>query len=306
MSGATQARVVCREGIEGSFVDTANRVGESVGVTIDHEVLRRLSEGIGAVAEAEMQAAMARVARGQPAWADADAAVMEAPEGGVLAVEVDGVFVHCDDAWHEMKVVVVAPLGPGVEVDADTGRERLCWGRASYGAGFEEAQAFWGRAHVEAGRRGLGLPAVRTVVALGDGAPWIWRHAHAYLALPGVEVVEIIALYGPFSSSVRCYLPCRRTDELNGQYRGGRAPRKAPDGPPRGPERRVAHPESAVQDQPLVDPQPPADATTASLDATPDTLQDALGTLDVAALDVVARLRDLARLVVPGTRACDP
>jgi len=188
-------RVACREGIEGGFVDTADRVVESVGVTIDDEVLRHLTEGIGAVAEAEVQAAMARVARGQPAWVDADAAVTEAPEGGVLAVEVDGMFVPRDDDWHKMKVVTVAPLGPGVEVDADTGRERLCWGRASYGAGFEEAQAFWGRGHVEACRRGLGTPAVQTVVALGDGAEWIWRHARAFLALPGVEMVEIIDLY---------------------------------------------------------------------------------------------------------------
>ncbi len=188
-------RVVCRAGIEGGFVDTGDRVVESVGVTIDDEVLRRLTEGIGAVAEAEVQAAMARVARGCPAWTDADAAVTMAPESGVLAVEVDGMGVHRDDDGHEMKVVTVAPLGPGVEVDADTGRERLCGGQASYGAGFEEAQSFWGRGHVEACRRGLGTPAVRTVVAHGDGAEWIWRHARAFLALPGVELVEIIDLY---------------------------------------------------------------------------------------------------------------
>jgi len=188
-------RVVCREGIEGGFADTVERVVESVGVTVDDEVVRRLTEGIGAVAEAETQAAMARVARGQAAWPDADATVVDAPESGVLAVEVDGMFVHRDDDWHEMKVVTVAPLGPGIEVDPDTGRARLAWGRASYGAGFEEAQAFWGRAHVEAARRGLGTPAVHTVVALGDGAEWIWRHARAFLALPGVDVVEIIDLY---------------------------------------------------------------------------------------------------------------
>jgi len=188
-------RVVCRDGIAGGFAEAVDRVSEAVGVRVDDEVLRRMTEGIGAVAEAEVQAAMARVARGQPAWMDAEAAVMDAPESGVLAVEVDGMFVHRDDDWHEMKVTTVAPLGPGVEVDADTGRERLAWGRASYGAGFEEAQAFWGRAHVEACRRGLGTPAVHTVVALGDGAEWIWRHARAFLALPGVEMVEIIDLY---------------------------------------------------------------------------------------------------------------
>jgi hypothetical protein len=186
-------RVVCREGIEGGFVDTAERVAEAVGVTVDDEVVRPMTEGIGAVAEAQTQAAIARVQRGQPAWS-ADA-VMDPPPSGVLAVEVDGLYVHRDDGWHEMKVVTVAPLGPGVEVDADTGRARLAWGRASYGAGFEAAEEFWYRAYVEASRRGLGTPAVRTVVVLGDAAEWIWRAARAFLALPSVEVVEIIDLY---------------------------------------------------------------------------------------------------------------
>ena len=185
-------RVVCREGIEGSFEDTAERVAEAVGVTVSDEVVRRMTEGLGAVAEAEVQAAIARVQRGQPAW-NADA-VVNPPQSGVLAVEVDGLYVHRDDDWHEMKVVTVAPLGPGVEVDADTGRARLAWGRASYGAGFEAAEEFWYRASVEASRRGLGTPAVRTVVVLGDAAEWIWHYARAFLALPGVEVVEIIDL----------------------------------------------------------------------------------------------------------------
>jgi len=193
------AQVVCREGgAQGSFAEAVDSVAASVGVALTAAVARRATEGRGAVAEAETQAALARVARGQPAWAPADAAV-EAAESAVLAVEVDGVYVQRDDGWPEMKVVTVAPRGPGVETDADTGRERLCWGRASDGAGVEEAQDFGGRAHAEACRRGLGTPAVRTVVARGDGAPWIWRHARAYLALPGVEVVEIIDLYHAYA-----------------------------------------------------------------------------------------------------------
>jgi hypothetical protein len=186
-------RVVCREGIEGGFEETVDRVAESVGVTVDDEVVRRMTEGIGAVAEAETKAASARVQQGQPAWS-ADA-VVDPPPRGVLAVEVDGLYVHRDDGWHEMKVVTVAPLGPGVEVDPDTGRARLVWGRASYGAGFEAAEDFWYRVYVEACRRGLGTPAVHTVVVLGDAAEWIWHYARAFLALPGVAVVEIVDLY---------------------------------------------------------------------------------------------------------------
>jgi len=72
---------------------------------------------------------------------------------------------------------------------------RWRWGVASYGAGCEEAEDFWYRAYVEACRRGLGTAAVRTVVLLGDGAEWIGRQGCAFLALPGVDLVEIIDLY---------------------------------------------------------------------------------------------------------------
>ena len=187
------ARVVCREGIDGAFENAVDSVAESLGVTLTAEVARRTTAGMGLVAEAPVQAAMARVARGQRAWAAHE--VEAPPVSGVLAVEVDGLFVHRDDDWHEMKVVTVAPLGPERTVDADTGRERLAWGEASYGAGFEEAQPFWGRAHVEACRRGLGTRALHTVVLIADAAAWIWHSGRAFLGLPGVELVEILDLY---------------------------------------------------------------------------------------------------------------
>jgi hypothetical protein len=187
------ARVVCREGLEGAFAAAVDSVAEAVGVHVSAEVARQTTERVGAVAEAQVQAAMARAQHGQPPWAPAEQA--DVPASGVLAVEVDGLYVHRDAGWHEMKAVTVAPLGPQCEVDPDTGRVRLRWGAASYGAGFEEAEAFWYRAYVEACRRGLGTAAVRTVVLLGDGAEWIWRQGHGFLALPGVELVEIIDLY---------------------------------------------------------------------------------------------------------------
>ncbi len=187
------ARVVCREGIDGAFENAVDSVAESLGVTLTAEVARRATEGMGLVAEAPVQAAMARVARGQRAWAAP--AVEAPPQSGVLAVEVDGLFVHRDDGWHEMKVVTVAPLGPAREIDAETGRARLAWGEASYGAGFEEAQPFWGRAHVEVCRRGLGTAPVHTVVLIADAADWIWHSGRAFLGLPGVDLVEILDLY---------------------------------------------------------------------------------------------------------------
>jgi len=110
-------------------------------------------------------------------------------------VAVDGILVQQEAGWHEMKVVTLAPLGPDLHTDPDSGRTALAWGVASYGVGAEGAEDFWWRVYVEARRRGLGTPAVRTVVVLGDGAHWIWDRARAFLDLPGVEVVEIVDIF---------------------------------------------------------------------------------------------------------------
>jgi hypothetical protein len=197
------ARVVCRASLESPFEVAVESVAEAVGVQVSTEVARQTTERVGAVAEAQVQAAMSRAQQGQPPWEPAQpgqppwapAQQGDVSKSSVLAVEVAGLYVHRDEGWPEMKVVTVAPLGPQCDVDPETGRQRLRWGAASYGAGFEEAEDFWYRAYVEACRRGLGTAAVRTVVLLGDGAEWIWRQGRAFLALPGGELVEIIDLY---------------------------------------------------------------------------------------------------------------
>src|SRR5437879_386166 len=84
---------------------------------------------VGGVAEAAVQEAMAGVRQGVDPWPDAPQED-DGPSSGVLAVEVDGLCVHCDDGWHEVKQVTVAPLGPEVAWDPDTQRERLVWGQA--------------------------------------------------------------------------------------------------------------------------------------------------------------------------------
>jgi hypothetical protein len=61
--------------------------------------------------------------------------------------------------------------------------------------GSEAAEEFWWRVYVETLRRGLGTPAVRTIVVLCDGARWIWERVRTFLRLPGVAVVEIVDIY---------------------------------------------------------------------------------------------------------------
>jgi len=142
-----------------------------------------------AVAEADQQAAVDAARQGRPIAATAPI------ETGVLAVAVDGVQAPQRDGWHEMKVGTCAPLGPGLQVDAETQRAHLAGGEASYCAGGEEAEAFWWRVYAEACQRGVGTAAVRTVVVLGDGAEWIWRRAAHVLGVGGAEVVEIVDIY---------------------------------------------------------------------------------------------------------------
>jgi len=186
-------RVVARAAVDATFMPAAEQVQEALGATISDETARRVAERIGAAAEAQTQAAIARAKRGQLVWTEDE--VQRAEDTTILAVEVDGGLVHQEAGWHEMKVVTVALLGPDLHIDPKSGRVTQTWGPASYGVGAEAAEDFWWRAHVEALRRGLGTPVVRTVVVLGDGAHWIWDRARAFLGLPGVEVVEIVDIY---------------------------------------------------------------------------------------------------------------
>ncbi len=191
------ARVVARAAVDATFTPAVDLVQEALGATLSDETVRRLAERIGAAAEAQTQAAITRAKRGQPVWTED--AVERAEDTPILAVEVDGVLVPQEAGWHEMKVVTLAPLGPELHTDPDTGRTHLAWGEASYGVGAEEAEDCGWRVYVEAVRRGLGTPAVRTVVVRADGARWIWERARAFLGLPGVEVVEIADIYHAYS-----------------------------------------------------------------------------------------------------------
>lgn len=183
-------RVACRAGIEDAFLPAADLLGEVLRIDLAEESVRRITEGIGAVAEAEHQVAMAAAEAGQAPPADAGPVPPTA-----LVVEVDGVQVPIARGWNEMKVGVVAPLGPATETDPESGRVRLALGRQSTCAGFETAATFWYRVYVEACRRGLGTPSLTLLVLLGDGADWIWRYGRQFLALKGVELVEIVDLF---------------------------------------------------------------------------------------------------------------
>jgi hypothetical protein len=180
------ARVVCRAGITGAFDEAAAQIGEDHGVTVGGETVRRVTEAVGAVAEAAQQEEIARARRG----------ALPRPAGGVpdVVVAVDGCQVHLDDAWHEIKVGRVAALGPALHTDHRTGRTALAWGAAAICAGLEGAEDFWYRVYATACRGGLGQQ-TRRVVVLGDAAEWIWNRAAQFVGGAGITVVEIVDIF---------------------------------------------------------------------------------------------------------------
>jgi hypothetical protein len=185
------ARVACRLGIEDSFGEAADALAETLRVDVPREAIRRVTEGIGDVAEAEEQATIARAQVGREPVEE----TVALPAGAALVVEADGAMVHLDDDWHEVKVGLAAPLGPTSRVDPETGRETLRMGPPSYCAGFETAELFWYRLSAHACRQGLGSAALAVIVVLGDGADWIWHDAARFLSGGTAEIVEIVDIY---------------------------------------------------------------------------------------------------------------
>jgi hypothetical protein len=185
------ARVACRLGIEDSFGASADALQETLRVDVPREAIRRITEGIGQVAEDVEQEAVAR-AQAEREPLPTESAV---PTRAALLVEVDGAMVHLDDDWHEVKVGLAAPLGPATHTDPKTGRATLVMGPPSYGAGFETAELFWYRVYVAACRQGLGSVGLALIVVVGDGADWIWHYAARFLAVGTAPIVEIVDIY---------------------------------------------------------------------------------------------------------------
>ena len=125
--------------VDATFTPAVEQVQEARGATLNDETAWRLAARIGAVAEAQTQAAITRARQGQPVWTADE--MERANDTTILVVEVDGVLVHQEAGWHEMKVGTLAPpwpraahrpdartRHPGVGVRALWGGRRGCRG----------------------------------------------------------------------------------------------------------------------------------------------------------------------------------
>lgn len=163
----------------------ASLVGEALHIAITADTAWRTSEAIGAVAEQEMQQAMS-------------APVPSAPETEeqpfVLMVGMDACKVHAGKRWRDVKIGVVASLGPERHTDTKTGRVSLALGPRAYCAGIEDADRFYDRVMALASQAGWHPTRPLQVVLLGDGGEWIWNRA-ARLRAEGSAVIEILDIY---------------------------------------------------------------------------------------------------------------
>src|SRR2546421_273225 len=109
------ARVACRAGITTAFEEAAAHLEEDLGVAVSGETVRRVSEAVGAVAEAQQQAAIAQVQQGRlarPAQGAVDVVVpVDGAEWiwkraahfvggpGITVVEIVDIYHAYDHLW---------------------------------------------------------------------------------------------------------------------------------------------------------------------------------------------------------------
>jgi ribosomal protein S27AE len=157
-------QLLAANGCAESFQEAAETVRRHLGVSVDDNQAERTTEAIGLVA---LRRSEERAAAGLcPLPPD--------PGSDILLLEVDGGRVFAGGEWREPRLAALAPLGPEVEVDQDTGRERYCTGRARYTADIADADTFFRRdVRQLAEDGGLYHPRVHTLVCLSDGGGWI-------------------------------------------------------------------------------------------------------------------------------------
>ena len=173
-------RIAAMAAAQVSFGSSSASINDTLSTKLTEAEVYRTAEALGAVAEAEIIAATSE-----------ETATPVQPASDTLLIGADGTTTFTDGDWHEVKVGVVAPLGPQRQVDPETGRARLTIGEKTYCALVGSADTFFPRLRVLANESGWGHPALCTVVAIGDGSPWIWNRMASFTH-PGVKRVEIL------------------------------------------------------------------------------------------------------------------
>jgi hypothetical protein len=152
-----------------SFARTREKLQAAIGRSPSENTIRRLTCEVGRTADLLEQEAGEQVRQERHA--------MPALQAGRLYMESDGVMVHRQEGWKEVKAFICR-----WEDAQGRGHQRyLCRNESAE----DFAPMAWALAHR------CGLDNARQSVLLGDGIPWIWNH----LGPIADEAVQILDWY---------------------------------------------------------------------------------------------------------------
>ena len=188
-------KMTARVGAAAPFAKAADLLAELAGIRLPAKRIERSAEADGAAAAARITAESAAIAGGR-AVCPLPPAVL--PDKLYIAIDGTGVPMvpaavngragKTPDGRARTREVKLAALFTQSRVD-EAGRPVRDPDSTSYLASFAPADQFATQVAAEARRRGA--DAIRQLVVLGDGAPWIWTLATAILP----EATPIVDLY---------------------------------------------------------------------------------------------------------------
>lgn len=191
----TLAAILARLAIDLPFDHVPDVVAQTLGLKIDGEMVRRVTETIGSWAESEEQTAI-RAAQGGTIPAPA------APGPSTLLIALDGAMVNTKRlrdghrGWHEGKVGVCARFEPIPRpLSEEKNEAQPAYESADYCMGFEPQADFLDRLYAHALQAGLEDPSCHQIVLVADGAHWIWEQSAEHLRVAGKTWVEILDFY---------------------------------------------------------------------------------------------------------------
>ena len=187
-------KMTARVGAAAPFAKAADLLAELAGIRLPAKRIERSAEADGAAAAARITAESAAIAGGRvsplPPAVLPDKLYIAIDGTGVPMVPaaVNGRAGKTPDGRARTREVKLAALFTQSRVD-EAGRPVRDPDSTSYLASFAPADQFATQVAAEARRRGA--DAIRQLVVLGDGAPWIWTLATAILP----EATPIVDLY---------------------------------------------------------------------------------------------------------------
>jgi hypothetical protein len=184
-------RLMARVGAHEPFATAREDLAELAGVVVQTKAVERISEAVGAAAEAANRAERAGILAGTvPPGAEAARLYVAMDGTGVPAVprETEGRAGKAADGKAKTRAAKLGCVITQTSFDAE-GWPIRDPASTSYVGAIETVEEFGPRIAAEAVRRGLHR--ARTVIVLGDGAPWIWNLAEAHF--PGA--IDIVDLY---------------------------------------------------------------------------------------------------------------